>query len=342
MSIVVLSLVPALLLQQPEPMRRIVSPNHGLQFEVPRAWKENRQRGVIRWSVPTSAGDATIELYSTNYRRPAADWQRIQAQVNTDLGRTVDRQWEEELLQVPLLLTQISYGQRKLLIGVLYSATPGKFHFRLDSPAEGYAEAESAWRRTLNTLRPTGESLPKPDDGQVPLEAPVVKDPDPVRFTSSSGQGALRPGRLPVTVANRSIVFRHPKGWVIAEASGNYSITHPDLKKPATLSFYSSIDSPQSGVAAMNWANRDLNNFATVTLRENKGPSRNKAGTLVFSVLREGISTSGPRNAFVSVGDVEGFYWFLTYESDLAPADFAKDRRLLQSLQNEAGIEIPK
>lgn len=335
MSILAASLSLALVAQPAPDIREFASKVHGLQWSVPRAWRMTTRRDVVTYEIPTSAGPARVEIYATNYRRSTDEWQTIQKTVNEDLKRTVDRQWSEELLGVPMMLTRVTYGQRGLLIGILYTATPGKFHFRLDAPAAGFGEAEASWRRVLNSLRPLGGKLPSADDGVRPLEAPAAPQPTAVTFTTEDVKPVVQRNVVNLVVANREVTLRLPDGWTL-DAAG--ILNHKDLAEGAKIEFFSTIDSPDPGSSLLEWVNGDLANFTLVDQRLNTGPRVNKAKISVFTTVRWGKDAKGERQAFAGVAQGGQFYFFVKRITTGPEKAFQADRRLLEQFFDRVSI----
>src|SRR5690242_18114511 len=98
----------------------------GLQFEHPKTWKVRKERNGSVFSIPLDGGtEATLQLFPAKFNDKADQWQLIQVDINRSLKRTVDKQWQEEYLTVPMLLTRSHYevnGQTvSALVGLLYS-----------------------------------------------------------------------------------------------------------------------------------------------------------------------------------------------------------------------------
>lgn len=337
------AILTAVLLFHPSPQateQKYVSTPHGLELQYPSNWKFEKKKNFVAWTIPTAAGPARVELFATNYRKDAESWQKIQAQVNTDMKREVVRQWEEVLLGVPLLLTQVQYDNKTLLIGILYSASRDKFHFRLESPSSGFDEAESAWKSTLNTLRPIGGAMPSVEDGQKPVDPTPTKEPTTVTFSSSSAKPAKpSKGEMKASVANRDVTLFFPENWTLTAKDGFYELKNPDLSGTARIELYSTIDSPEGGVTAMKWMNQDLDHFDKVLSRENLGPKLNSVGANMFYGTRIGQKDGKPRNVIAGVADYQGYYFFLVYESSDEAATFTKKRKLIESFFDKTRLQ---
>lgn len=321
-------------------MRDFTSKEHGLQFKVPKAWKLTQTRGRTAFTFPVEGGEAVVELYATFYRRDAESWQKLQVTIAEQLKRKVDRQWQEELLSVPLLMTQTSSDADVRLTGLLYSAQAGKFHFRLDAPTRGYESALDKWRVVLQSLRSTSGKLPTAESPDKPLPAvePIQAPSTTHILTEDDGKAKLAKEKLTLKIANRDATLRFPSEWTLQESEGKYILKHPKLPGQASLEFASNIDSPPAGTAILSAANVELKEFKSVAKRENLGPETNKAKTIIFTVVRVGESEKGSLQSWISVGEFKEFYWMLRYRSN-DPKVFDSARRLLNEFTKSAGFE---
>lgn len=343
-------LLSSILLAQASSTKPLSLPEVGLQMQIPNEWRVQTERVRQVVTFASAEGPVRVEIFSTRYIQPAADWQQMQRTVNEQMERKVERQWEEEILSVPLLMTRVSYAERGtptgLLVGLLYSNSDNKFHFRLTAPAAGYENAESLWRSALLTLRTTTGSLPRTEDG-VP-EAPAANTPNrrqptpavvpTVRMSENARKpDAMGPGRYGFTVSNRSGVLRFPQGWQMGE-SDPVQLLGRELPSGIAVQFYSTVDSPPSGVFVMQEINKELGVFEGTTQRENFGPKRNAVGNQTFSMRRTGTVGGKPTMHYRAIVDNGSFYAYLKYESQ-DPKQFARDYRTLQRLLDRLGLE---
>ncbi len=330
---------------QPSPTKPFVSREHGLEMQIPNDWKavKERVRQVITFT--TAAGPARVEVFASKYLQPAADWQNMHKTVNEQMQRKVDRQWEEEILGVPMLLTKVTYTEPKegdvgVLIGLLYSKASDKFHFRMVVPRSGYDEAETAWRTALLTLRTTTGQLPAVEDGRldnIPKPPPVQAGQTINLANQPQKTAPLGPVKVPFTVGNRSGVMRFDRG-ITTEGGNDFQIKVPGLPESVRASVYNSVDSPASGLYVMQEANKDLNRFTTVTSRQNMGPKRSSVGNQIFSVVRSGQVTGATVNTFLGVIDAGDFYLVMRFESgDVKSWD--RYKRTLDTLLERTGFE---
>src|SRR5258708_30520995 len=112
-ALFLLSLLP---LQTPAPdISTYSNPKLGLMFSYPKNWalltnKKGETAGVMPIEGSTQA--AHIEIYAIAYDKEKSVWQVGQDTINKTMKHDVVRQWEEEILGVPLLLTKMAYNNK--------------------------------------------------------------------------------------------------------------------------------------------------------------------------------------------------------------------------------------
>ncbi|MCC6402479.1 MAG: hypothetical protein IT207_00545 [Fimbriimonadaceae bacterium] len=311
----------------------------GLSFEHPKAWRVSKERLFTLIEIPLADGKlAHVELFSATYRDTAEKWQSLQDEVNKAMGRTVERQWEEEILGVPMLLTKLAYkeGERETVtfVGLLYSATPEKMQFRLNTPADQAETAQQAWWSALLTLRTNSGLLPSGEDPSKPLtelqpepEKPtiVLRKPDPVVTE-------LRPGaRVPF----KGLVVQLLDGWTLAEDG--------TLRSDGTSGLFSielfEGDGNIAGPKLEETAASALTEFKKVSLRRDERARTARSGATVASIWRAGEGDQGPLVVGHFAGVCGQRFWMLRYRGAGTAAwnsDRAKVEVLVESLYVEA------
>ena len=311
----------SLLAMSPAPVvadtKTYISQPHGVSMEVPTNWKISKDKVKQRFTMPSGA---YVDVFETNFQKTGDEWQGLQKQVNEDMKRTVDRQWDEEILGVPLLMTSVLYSDRKLgdqglLIGILFSNTANKFHFRLQSPRPAFSDSEAAWRGVLATMRPVDGVLPTPEDGITnapikPADRPVVTQAVSLAPTGPK-TNALGPVKVPFSAANRPGVLRLPKGWDVA-GTGPFTVKHQKMGFEFKLEVFSSLDSPIPGVALMKMVDSDLDKLTQVEMRENIGPKANAIGIQTIAIFRTGAVSGNAIMQFYGAADGAANYYILS------------------------------
>ncbi|HRF59705.1 MAG TPA: hypothetical protein PLH94_07310 [Fimbriimonadaceae bacterium] len=332
--------------------KTITDPELGLSFTHPKSWQVSRDRSKA-WKItmPLEGGvKASLEIFAVSFREPADRWQEYQALANQNLKRTVDRQWQEEILGVPMLLTRIYYSQKDVpmatLVGLLYGAVPKKMNFRLTAPSAGFEQAEQEWRTALQSLRTISGKLPDAEDPSKPPPDPVLQPATP------KNQAVLKPptqekptrkvrgrAKLPARAAGRDVVFTYPGGWTATPDGDGFVLTRGGFKGRLRLEVLGTLDSPPPARALSALSGNSLGEFSKVTLRDETRPSYNKAGAMVTWVRREGLNVDQPLIIQQAVGDCGDYYWLIDYRSD-DPRSARRERGAIQDLLDIAFVEL--
>lgn len=331
-------------------LKSYVSPDLDLGFKYPSKWQLTTKKGDAKFTIPIKTNTATLEVFRSTFRGTSEEWQAIQDNVNKSLHRTVEKQWQEEILGVPLLLTKIRFQQGaeeiETLTGLLYSARAKKLLFRLTSPAQTFDEAEEAFRSALVTLQTTSGELPKTDDPDVPLptgtEKPVPVKKPPVVISANAGKGKFRLAAQKVsTKAGGAVVeWRLPQGFRVQPEGLEFVVKHDRLRGQLTVSVNSELDSPKPDAALVAASGESLKQFQAVALREEPAPRVNEAGSTISFVRRKGTTDLGEFVIWQAVGAKASYYWLLNYRGTIS--DFQKDRSLIEDLLNTMSVEVPK
>lgn len=304
----------------------------GLQFEYPKTWKVRKEKQYAIFEIPLEGGlKASVQLFSAKFKDSADNWQLIQVEINKSLRRSVERQWQEEILGVPMLLTKIAYedkGQSTVsIIGLLYTDFEQKMNFRLTAPANGADQAESSWWNAMLTLRTTTGDLPNQEDPNKPSVKPTEPPPTKVWTATSKPK---KPERGPVAanlpVGQTTFVLHLPKGWTL---DGD-TLKHGGFSGTVHVTAVVGLADEAASVLSQS-ALDALSGFDRVILREDKTPHGAASGANVASVFRVGTSKGADRIMGDAVGVCEGVYWHLSYLGTDAKA-YARDRALLSDL----------
>ncbi|MBS1707224.1 MAG: hypothetical protein JSS65_00730 [Armatimonadetes bacterium] len=311
----------------------------GLEFRHPKSWNVRKERLFTVIEFKTKSGQPVkLQLIDTAYRSDADKWQGLQRDISETSKRQVLRQWTEELLGVPLLLTKTSEvvgaDTRVTLIGLLYSRTVEKLNFRLTCSGSAADEAEAEWREALLTLRTVSGAIPAP-------ETPGTKVEAPVKPTKPKREDVWNPKTKNVPKveksSNRQRVdkwdYFMPDGWVVKGEEA----THPKLKGKVTLRAANG-----SPVTARNsWlrvGGQSLQEFVKVDHREEVAPYPNRAGVGILVGRRWGAASTGPLFAVYAIGWLDDKFWALDYRA-ASKADYEADKDLVQDLIDRMSVE---
>lgn len=303
----------------------------GLQFEHPKSWKVRRDKVSAVFEFTVDGGQkATLQLFSAKYKDTADMYQMIQAEINRSMKRKVERQWQEEFLGVPMLLTKISYDEgghpMSAVTGLLYTAYEDKMNFRLSVPAEASEKAEAQWHDVLLTLRTTSGDLPTTEDPT----RPAVK-PEPPKstniWTPPNKTVKIERGEIPVTftTGDKSYKLSLPKGWSIDGSQ----LKHDGLHGSMTVTVEMGVPEDAAN-KLMESATSALSEFDVVSLREDPKPLLARSGAVVGKVVRSGTAKGQTLTLGQIVGSCEGVYWLVTYRS-AEPGAYKKDKDAINS-----------
>lgn len=322
-----------------------------LSFTHPASWTVEKDRFRTRILLPLADNTTGVaEIFESNFRQDADNWQNTQVSINNAMFREVERQWTEEILGVPLLMTRIAYTEnreaKKTLVGLLFTATDQKFHFRLTAPAAVYDQAENAWREAMLTLRTKSGELPMaeyahrpPEEAEPKPEEPKPRAERPRRILTMTAK-PLAPGEFRKAAEREVAEFEGkpaalylPRGWDLEGTS----LMHKGFQGTLTVGAISG--SPDDAAAWLaERARTSLPEFAAVDLREEPMPQVVRSGAILLSVQRKGRSSEGELTLLHAVGAFGDRTWTLEYRAK-SQKDAKRDEARLRDLMNLLGVE---
>lgn len=300
----------------------------GLTFSYPSNWEYRKERLYSVFEIPLEGGrKANVQVLNVAFRQEQAAWQTAQADVAKTMNRTVERQWDEVILGVPLLLTQLSFKEgdtsMSSLVGLLYSRSGSKLSFRLTSTAEGYTQAEGLWRSALNTLRTISGDLPTVEDPTKPPSGSPIRQPNEPKVTSIPAPKVQAPKlprgvkQEPMEVLGQKLQITLPRSWSVVKKESSYVLTREGWDGEVVLDFGA------GGILEMRKAVINLSNskgasFGSIAFRSEEGPDLNAAGANVFQIERRGKlkgegETLGPDEMHLTTGGHAGLYYWVTF-----------------------------
>jgi hypothetical protein len=330
------------------------SPELGLEFEHPASWKIERTKTkdyVITMPLEGRADPAKLEIYGALFADTPEHWELVQLTITKQLRRDMVRQWREEILGVPMLLSRVSFddkGQRKdILTGLIYSATGRKMLFNLTAPTDAYDDAEYQFRQALQSLRTASGKLPTAEDptrvqDPTTYEKPPTSRPPKILITNDKPtEKPLVKGAVthPAKAGGQDVILHVPTGWSVADGTdGVLILKHAAVPFEVKLTVSSTIDSPIPEAALVRASGASLGSFKTVISRQENNPKANKAGAQVVSIWRKGTGASGPVQSLEAYGLTAGNYWLfsLLHEGTLD----AKAEAALKELVDGASVEM--
>ena len=326
-------------------------PGKGNRFKLPggkkKAAPSGPPEGMVTFAIPGADGVAPTQLtiVRASFSDAPEKWQQIQSDSNRNMRREVDRQWQQEILGVPLLLTKFGYtetGTAKTgLTGLLYNAAPYKLLFRLVGPAESFDAAQYQFTQAMLTLRTTDGDLPTAQEPGKPIAPPEIPTPDakhPI-FASPKAAPLVAPLALPVALGERRMLLRVPEGWTLSKVEGDTAVLrHPQVKEPVRVKLYAVSTAPRATDSLTAASNQTLETFKTVEMREDSPGTPNKAGNPLLAIWRKGTTAAGPAAAMDAVvvsGDAYALFAFAPTPGEGMKAE----RKIVQSMLDTVGIE---
>lgn len=295
----------------------------GFEFSYPSSWKRAETATGTSITVAVSDGkNATLELFDIDFRASVEVWQNVEKASADQHRRTVDRQWQEEVLGVPMLLTKASIngeqGSQTFLSGLLYTASPRKLRFILISPTDVADQAELAWRKCLESLRTIDGKLPASESpDRAPEIIPTVKPPTLIKPRNVKKGDPVRGSQLvPLEVGELKTSVYLPEGWTLKAKD---TVLHLESSKvPGSLTFqtWKVGEDSAPGKVLGQASGKSLNLFKAVTMREDKGPLAAGSGATVAWVKRTGTTDAGTRATLEFVGLNKEVAWLVTYSLD--------------------------
>jgi hypothetical protein len=324
----------------------------GLQFAHPPAWKvaKTTKDGTI-FSIPVQGSSEPAELHvmRDRYHADRDLYQIVQLRINEQMKREVVRQWEQDILGVPMLFTRINYVDkgvpRAVLMGLFYTRTPLKLSLRLITRQDDYDNVSYELLKALETLRTTDGKAPVMDDPAVKLDAapkkPVAVPPPPKVLDSGEKTAvAVKPTQTAeLTISLRKVNLRYPDGWTVTQSVDNkISLKHPEMQQPLTFELFTTLDSDPPQRALFKASSKSLSQFLQVVSRDDKAAAVNKAGATITSVWRTGKAESGELASYEAVG-ASGDYYFLVAHKQTDMPTYRTERKLIEALVDLLTIE---
>lgn len=311
----------AVLLQEPV----FENPSLGFAFSYPATWTRANEKTNTRFTIPLS-GDkkATLNVFDVDFRASIEIWTTVEKTSAENLKLNLMRQWQEEILGVPLLLAKTAATEdgftQITLSGLLYSASNRKLRFRLTADAGAFDEAELAWRNTLVSLRTTSGSLPSVESpDRNPEVIPVVKPPTLFPRVKPKMTGRLPKVEVVASpaLAEKKLNLLAPTGWTSAKTDVGWALRNPKLSGEIVVTLLATEEANPPGRVLMKESALRLADFESVASRRDTAAQNNLLGSAVVWTYRTGKSKSGELFSFegVVLSDDEKSYALCTYRS---------------------------
>lgn len=335
----------------------------GLKFEYPKTWQVvTDKRGQSKFLIPIegTSDRAVVEVEPVSFRQEKDSWQITQLAFNKSKKRETVRQWEEEILGVPLLLTEAKYNERgserQVVSGLIYTFGFNKMLYRVTASPEQFANVDYSWRQVLQSLRTWTGELPKVEDPSVEIKVNNPKDrtnnpnrppdddiphptvPNEIK-TSNTRKFVKEPVVSQTELNGLKVEFHVPADWKLTPgADGTYTLTSSALDGKVDLKLQSQAATFAPATALAQASGASLAEFASVDKRDDDFPKFNKAGMPVAQVWRVGKTASGAMMSLDASGQSGDAYFIASYKT----ADIAKFkaiRKVIESLLDRMSIE---
>ncbi|AIE87040.1 hypothetical protein [Fimbriimonas ginsengisoli] len=323
----------------------------GLAFNIPPGWSLVRKtKDMTRYSLPIegSSTPAELEIIRAPFHSSKEIWQTIQLRTNETLHREIVRQWEQDVIQVPILFTQINWSDKgtakTTLTGLYFTRTPLKMLVRLTSPPADFDKVRYEFQTALETLHTTNGTQPVEDDENIKFDVTKKIQPAPpkAKVIDSGKRNAklVKPKvAVPLTVSTKSVTLRIPDGWSATDISdGKLTLHHAKLSAPITVEVRSVLDSEKAGTALLKQAAVTLPDFEAGVKRLDTEPKPNAAGCSVSTVWRIGRGKDGDLITFNATGEQSDFYLLASYRIT-SKAALKGDQNLIKDLFDKIALE---
>jgi len=281
--------------------------NLNLAFTYPSRWKiTKKDKREVHFEIPFANSSRAGELVviRTGFRGLADDWQNLQKQTNELSNRTIVRQWSQDLLGAPLLLTQVNYIDKTdsmtMTTGLFYTNVPSKMLFHLKVPAAVQDEMAFEWQQTLETFRTLDGNPLAAEDPSKPVVArppvvtteakrPLITEKDKVKKVSADRLVKLE-------INGRKLEIELPETWTFADQKDTQlTLVNKSKKLSFTAEVLLRIDSEPADAWLAKFAATDLAAYDSVVLREDAENVPTKFGTTYGYTIRSGKGNIGYR-----------------------------------------------
>lgn len=330
---------------QDQPLAEFKQSKTHFVLDYPKSWKVSKKRysTVFEFPVGTAGSIATLEIMGLENSNDKDEWQIGQANAVKNERRELIRQWQEEILEVPLMMTRSTFMKGDVTYtrdtGMLYADSAIKFIFHLAAPSPDFDQANYQWHQMLQTIRHESGAKQRPFD---PTRKARTGEGGPI-FVWAAPQKAppAKPAiaelKVPVMAAGKNYVLRYVKGWTVKPEEDHLIFTHNDVEGPVKVVVQSQVDSAPVARALLAASSESLERFATVKNRYEAPIGYTRSGMTSTYIWRVGTTASGPLETIEGAGNLGNEYWVLTYSNTgKSGKSIDRIRELMQMLRIEA------
>jgi len=234
------------------------NPKLGLTFQLPATWANlGKKKDVTQFKITLEGTTQTamLTLVETAFRSDADVFQTVQLRASEQLKRTVEKQWQQEVLGVPMLYTLTAYSDKgqevKTLTGLLYSSSQTKMLIRLTAPIGYFEVAEAQWNTVLESLRTNDGTLPESENPDKPAQVkkPTEKVPPVLRMDEET-EAKQNSQKISALKLSEKVTLAHdPAINLSIEEGGILKIEGISMSASFTVGDTASQRTPQSFLA---------------------------------------------------------------------------------------------
>jgi hypothetical protein len=324
-------------------------PYLGLQFNHPASWIVRRKtKDMTRYTIPIagSSEKADLQIFRAIFHNTKDVWQTLQLRSNETMKRKVDRQWEQVVINVPMLCTQLSFIDHGVpvttLTGLYYTKTPMKMLVRLTAPTSDFDKVKYEFDQSLQSLQTTNQSTPEEDDPNVkfadtkPQLAPPK--PDIVSVEAPSPPKLLKDlVGVKLIVSTKPVTLKVPHGWSSSVKDNEVTLGSSKLSGKLVVTVHYSLDSERPAAALVHASAPELDLYNVGVKREDTEPTPNLETCWISTVWRMGATAKGELYSYHASGEQGDFYFIAEYQTH-SLKDYQADRKVIRALMDEIAL----
>ncbi|MFM9874596.1 MAG: hypothetical protein ACKVQS_14165 [Fimbriimonadaceae bacterium] len=316
---------------QDAPVKVYSNATTDIKLKYPSNWNLKKEKYADELRFKVDGKEVYVELMGIEMNFPSQHWQDVTREINTNNDRAVLRQWEEELLGVPLLLTKVrDIGKAEVEIaitGLVLSNRSQKMLFRLHSPESVASSAEEQWNKVLLTADTISGKLPSEtiatQSGGDGGTATVATTPGKVQVIEpkTGGPKAIKRGSVRTMLdENRGTFLYVSEGWTLND----------DVISNGAMRLQFGTGIGDERVARGAWLKEcgaALGRLTKVGNRVEPELKFRESGFYGTFLERRGTTADGEEVQWVAYGSQSGYYFTLSWSGTALEFKSSKDAR---------------
>ncbi|RYG36320.1 hypothetical protein EON81_10180 [bacterium] len=320
-----------------------------LAFSHPKAWrikKRDSRQTIFEIPIAGTEDKASLEIIRSSFRGEQDIWQTIQLRSNELNKNTVIRQWDQSLLDAPVLMTQVELndkGRRMTrLTGLHYTRTPVKLLFNLEVLSAKFEETQYIFNQSLESLRTIDGTNFSTENPDTPA---ATGKPVPVAPRRTVDDGKVKPGsgirlknEMESVVGPLKSLVKFRDGWTAEANEKGLVFSSKKIAGNVTVEPGTPLDTSPASVLRVK-AGESLASFSRVSRREDHDSEPNDAGAIATWVWRRGEGPEGPRLTLDAVV-VNGDRFLYLHYLGTDPKKFDSEQNAVSELLRQITIEV--